>query len=84
MAKEQIEYDLLNESYKDLVDIIGMDNMLKIRENFGGSQLQLPMKLYDPTAIREMIQGEDLNPQKIRNLSRKYGLSPRWFRKNSK
>ncbi|GEO79111.1 hypothetical protein FD29_GL000242 [Companilactobacillus mindensis DSM 14500] len=84
MTNERIDYDLLNESYKDLVDIIGMDNMLKVRENFGGSQLQLPMKLYDPTAIREMIQGEELNPQKIRDLSHKYGFSPRWFRKVSK
>lgn len=84
MTDEQVDYELLNESYKELADIVGIDNMLKIRENFGGSQLQLPMRLYDPNAIKLKLKDDDLTPQKIRDLSRKYGLSPRWFRKVSK
>lgn len=78
---EKIDYELLNESYKALVDVIGVENMLKIHDNFSGTQLQLPMRLYDPQAIKAEFVGKDLDNEEIRRLSIKYGFSTRWFRK---
>lgn len=77
---EKIDYELLNTSYKELADLVGVDNMLKIHDNFCGTQLQLPMRLYDPKAVKKMIQKETLTDEKIRKLSLKYGFSPRWFK----
>lgn len=81
IMSEEIDYDLLNESYKALADIVGVDNMLKIRDNFSGTQLQLPMRLYDPEAIKQEIKNKSLDNQQVRELSIKYGFSPRWFKK---
>ncbi|PMD68809.1 hypothetical protein [Companilactobacillus nuruki] len=82
--KNEVDYDLLNKSYKELVDIVGMENMLKIRDNFGGIQLQLPMRLYDPQAIKIKIKDKNLTAKEVRELSIKYGLSPRWFKQYGK
>ncbi|MDT6953145.1 hypothetical protein [Companilactobacillus alimentarius] len=37
--EEKIDSSLLNESYQNLAEIVGVENMLKIRYNYCGMQL---------------------------------------------
>ena len=81
---EKVDYETLNESYKGLAEVIGVEAMLKVRDNYCGMQLQLPMRLYDANKLRKKLQKMNVQSDQIMELSRKYGYSPRWIREASK
>ncbi|GEO47995.1 hypothetical protein LKI01_19940 [Companilactobacillus paralimentarius] len=81
---EKVDYDILNESYKGIAEVIGVEAMLKIRDNYCGMQLQLPMRLYDANKLRKKLQTMDVQSNQVMMLSRKYGYSPRWIKEASK
>lgn len=81
---EKVDYDILNESYKGIAEVIGVEAMLKIRDNYCGMQLQLPMRLYDANKLRKKLQTMDVQSNQIMMLSRKHGYSPRWIKEASK
>lgn len=72
-----IDIDALQQSYKQLNDIVGTKNMLKIYNEFRGTQLNLPMKLYDREGTIRAIQ-QEYPRMSTRELSDKYGFSQRW------
>lgn len=77
---KEIESELLSDSYQGLAEIIGVDNMLKIRQSYGGTQLQLPMRLYDAKKLQKKLKAMNVKPDQVMELSRKYGYSPRWIK----
>lgn len=80
MVKEKIRYDVLNSTYKALVDLVGEDNMLKIYNEFRGSQLQLPMKLYDRQELEKHLKKNTRKNIDVKKLSHTYGFSQRWIK----
>lgn len=78
--EQDIDYEALHPSYKALWDLVGKENALKIYENFRGTQLQLPMRLYDRNALETVLRGKDLKTSSIQALSNQYGYSSRWIK----
>ncbi|WP_119327144.1 hypothetical protein [Companilactobacillus musae] len=78
---EHVNYDVLHPSYKALWDLLGEDNMLKVYDQFRGTQLQLPMKLYDRVKLEKFLN-DGPDKRDVRELSNIYGFSPRWIKKH--
>jgi len=75
-----IEIEALQKSYKQLSDLVGEETMLRIYEEYRGTQLNLPMKLYDREKSQTVIVKE--YPRlSLKELSDKYGYSQRWIKK---
>lgn len=70
----------LNEVYADLIDLIGMDNMLIIYTHYKGQQVTFPVKLWSKEYIVKQIKSE-YNGHNAGELATKYGYSDRWVRK---
>lgn len=67
--------DELPEPYNDMARIIGTENLIKLIEEFGGTQIYLPhkdklMKQYKYQAILKEFNGSNK-----RELSKKYDIS---------
>lgn len=77
----KVEYKLLHPTYKSLYDIVGEANLLKIYELFRGTQLQLPMKMYDRNSLSKAILNGRLDDMSVQEISLKYGYSPRWIKR---
>jgi len=76
----KLNYEMLHPTYKALYDIVGEDNLLKIYELFRGTQLQLPMKMYDRILLKEAICKGKLDGMTNQEISLKFGYSPRWIK----
>lgn len=75
-----VEYDVLHPSYRALYDLIGEDAMMKVYNEFRGTQLQLPMRLYDRAAVTAKLAGKSVDAKSIKSYSKIYGFSPRWIK----
>lgn len=82
ILKKKIDYDVLHPTYKALSDLVGEDNMMEIYREFRGTQLQLPMKLYDRKELEEYLGSLNEQLVDVLELSRKYGFSQRWIKKS--
>lgn len=81
--KEDIQYDVLHPSYKILWDILGEEEMMKVYDQLRGTQLLLPMKLYDRVELEKYLK-DNPNDLSVRELSNTFGFSPRWIKKHMK
>jgi len=81
LKQEEIQYDVLHPSYKTLYDLVGEDNMVKIYREFRGTQLELPMKLYDRNELKEYLGKISVDKPDVKKLSHTYGYSQRWIKK---
>ncbi len=70
----------LNEVYAELIDLIGMENMLIIYTHYKGQQITYPVKLWSKDYIVKQIKNE-YNGHNVGELATKYGYSDRWVRK---
>lgn len=76
---QSVDTEVLQRVYKELDALLGTENMLKIYHEFKGSQLNLPMRLYDRELTADLIR--KLYPQmSVKELADKYGYSQRWVR----
>lgn len=69
----------LHQSYKRLSELIGVDAMLKVYNEYRGTQFQYPMRLYDRIAVSKLVD-EEYNGTNLKELSRQYGYSQRWMK----
>jgi len=76
----EIDTDALQGVYKRLDDLLGTEDMLKVYQDFRGTQLNLPMKLYDRDATMAAIQ-ENFPQMSEKALADKYGYSQRWVKR---
>lgn len=60
--------------YKEIAEIVGLDNAYKIFRNFKGLQLMFPLKFYS-SAYRAQQIIEEYDGNNIRNLAKKYEYS---------
>jgi len=75
----EIEIELLQESYAQLNEIVGTEQMIKIFELYRGRQISFPMRLYDRKKVSQQII-EEYDGHNLAQLTQKYDYSQRWIR----
>lgn len=76
---ESDEVSGLNDIYKDLAELVGIENMEKIYTQYKGFQISFPKKLYHKDYVQEVVK-EKYTGTNIQDLARKYGYTERWLR----
>lgn len=80
MSKEQVS--TLNGVYEAVSELIGFDNTVKLYENFRGSQINFPTKLFSKEfVLQEAIKSYDGTSESINRIAVKYNYSERTIRK---
>ena len=69
-----------NGVYEELVELLGLENTLKIHKHFRGQQVNLPMRLYSKEYIEEYII-KNYNGKNLKELSKKLDYTTNWLRK---
>ena len=73
---------VLNGVYESISELIGFDNTVKIYENFCGSQINFPTRLFSKEfVLQEAIKTYDGTSESINKIAVKYGYSERTIRK---
>ena len=67
-----------NGVYEELVELLGLENTLKIRKHFRGQQVNFPMRLYSKSYILEYLN-KNYNGKNLKELSRKLGYTCNWL-----
>ncbi|WP_125581932.1 Mor transcription activator family protein [Levilactobacillus cerevisiae] len=75
----KMQVDLLQDTYAQLVELVGEDLTEKIFQLYRGQQVSFPMRLYARDKVAEQIRIE-YNGHNIADLTRKYDYSQRWVR----
>ena len=60
--------------YKEIAEIVGLENAYKIFHNFKGLQLMFPLKFYSSAYKAQQII-EEYDGNNVRNLAKKYEYS---------
>ena len=64
--------------YKDMVEVLGEEMVLKIYENYRGQQVTFPMRLYSKKyIIKYLIQ--NYNGKNLKEISRELGYTYNWL-----
>ncbi len=72
----------LNGVYETISDLIGFDNAVKLYENFRGSQVNFPTRLFSKDfVLQEALKVYDGTSESINLIAVKYGYSERTIRK---
>ena len=72
----------LNGVYETMSELIGFDNVLKLYENFRGSQVNFPTRLFSKEfVLQEALRLYDGTSESINSIAVKYGYSERTIRK---
>ena len=74
------DIDILNDIYKEISEMIGIENTLKIYNHFKGQQVSFPIRLYNPQLIKDAII-KDFNGTNIKELVQRYNYSERTIRR---
>ena len=75
-----MDLELYNSVYREMIEMIGLDNMLKIYLRFKGQQITFPVRLYDPHLLSALIVKE-FDGTNVRELARKYDYSEKTIRR---
>ena len=78
--KLKAEEEYINGIYKDITELIGMENAKTIFKEYRGQQITFPVEFYSKQYIYNMIIGE-YNGTNIKQLATKYGYSERTIRR---
>ncbi|MGX7417618.1 Mor transcription activator family protein [Carnobacterium gallinarum] len=79
----KIDSDCLVKSYREIYELVGEENLIKIYESFKGQQLTFPMKMYDKQLVSEKVKKE-YKFYSVSELTKKYGYSQRWLKEHFK
>ncbi len=72
----------LNGVYETMSEIIGFDNVVKLYENFKGSQINFPTRLFSKEfVLKETLKSYDGTSESINLIATKYSYSERTIRK---
>lgn len=72
--------DGLNDLYRELAELIGYDNTMKLYSYYKGQQVTFPIRLFKVEYVKKKLQ-QQYNGKNIKMLARTYGYSERWVRK---
>lgn len=80
--KNQQKCTTLNGVYETMSEIIGFDNVVKLYENFKGSQINFPTRLFSKEfVLEEALKAYDGTSESINLIATKYSYSERTIRK---
>ena len=72
----------LNGVYEQMSEIIGFDNVVKLYDNFKGSQINFPTRLFSKEfVLQEALKTYDGTSESINLIATKYSYSERTIRK---
>ena len=74
------EVELYNDIYKEISEIVGLEDTLKIYLRFKGQQVSFPVRLYSPHLIQQNVIKE-YDGTNIPELARKYDYSQKTIRR---
>lgn len=78
--KEKVDVEALHSFYRGISELIGVEGMLKVFEQYRGMQITIPIHLYDRHLAATHVL-EQYNGQNSYGLANKYGYSQRWVMK---
>ncbi len=82
MEKKNNDVPVLNGIYEAMNDYIGFDNVEKLHENFKGTQVNFPTKLFSKEfVLQEAIKSYDGTSKTLNKAAIKYSYSERTNRK---
>jgi len=76
----EMDVELYNSVYKELVEIVGVESTKRIFMRFKGQQITFPVRLYNSELIKQAVIKE-YNGQNISHLAQKYDYSERNIRR---
>lgn len=65
--------------YRDIANLIGKENAIKLYIAYRGSNINFPMKILSKNGFKKIISKE-YNGKNLRELSLKYGYSDKYIR----
>ena len=74
------DVDLYNDIYREISEIIGLENTLKLYLHFKGQQVSFPVRLYNPHLIQQNVIKE-YDGTNIAFLAKKYDYSEKTTRR---
>lgn len=77
---DEIQKEQLNGIYKDMAEILDIQVVLKLYENYKGLQVTFPIRLLSNEYIKKSVHKE-YNGNNSKELARKYEYSERWVKK---
>mgnify|MGYP005835036007 CR=1 FL=1 len=77
---KELTADELPEEYKELASIIGIENLMKLTQRYGGAALYIPKYDSVTKTIRNKRIKEEFNGGNYKELALKYNLCETWIR----
>ncbi|MCG0660560.1 hypothetical protein [Lactiplantibacillus plantarum] len=75
-----VDVSVLQPIYRDLYDLLGETELLKVFEYYRGAQVTFPVHLYQRTLVSQAIAQREMLASDCQALARHYGYSERWIR----
>ena len=80
---KNVEYEALNKTYKELIDLVGVESAEKLYDNYRGLVLNFPIRVYSSEYIIEYLRRNPENKD-FKTLSKNLGCSERWIKELAK
>ncbi|AJA80672.1 hypothetical protein ADT67_12475 [Levilactobacillus brevis] len=77
---KKVDVEVLQATYRELYELVGEENMLKIFNYYHGLQLNFPVHLYGRVLVARKLVSEKSDDYHL--LARRYGFSERWVKRN--
>ncbi len=74
---ENVDVDALHSFYRGVSELIGVEGMLKVFEQYRGMQITIPIHLYDRKLASKHVL-ERYDGHNSYELANQYGYSQRW------
>ncbi|CAJ1229967.1 Mor transcription activator family protein [Lactiplantibacillus xiangfangensis] len=75
--ENKIDIEMLSTFYRELNELLGTPAMLKFYQFYRGTQITLPVHLYDRKRVKAGLRAQ-YNGHNSNELAQKYGYSQRW------
>lgn len=83
MANNDVNVAALQSFYRQLNELVGTEAMLQVWQEFKGTQLTIPLHLYDRKLAGAQVK-KLYNGGNARALASQFGYSEKWVRKVAK
>ena len=80
---KEIDYEALNDIYKELIELVGIEVTEKLYNQYRGQMINFPVRVYNSNYIKKFV-AENPGSKEFKTLARDLGCSERWIRKVAK
>ena len=75
MSSKGILLEDLQEQHRELAEVIGIENLIKLSSYLGGTQIYIPCREHIIKAAKYQAIKREFDGNNIKQLSKKYGVS---------